>query len=164
MEDVTHAADLGKGAFYNYFESKDALFAALLSEAVEILDRTYLSDVALETAFEDRVKHLCRRHEAFFTADPVSLLLIHQLRGLLLRGGDGQAHLAAIFRRYLTRVAALLEAVESPSDAGIDMAAALVGAISGYHSFRVAAGLSPRSGVVERLLMRGLSAPATTGA
>lgn len=35
IEDVTNAADLGMGAFYNYFDSKDDLFAVLLSEAIE---------------------------------------------------------------------------------------------------------------------------------
>lgn len=163
VEDVTHTADLGKGAFYNYFASKDALFAALLSEAVEQLDRTYLSDVALETSRAERVKQLCRRHEAFFAANPVSLLLLHQLRSLLLRGG-GQGGLAAIFRGYLSRVASLLEGgAAAPSQDAVDQAATLVGAITGYHSFRIAAGLQPTHGAVEQLLSRGLHA-ATAGA
>jgi AcrR family transcriptional regulator len=159
VEDITDAADLGKGAFYNYFESKDALFAALLAEAVDLLDLRYLSGLP-EAAYPERVRELCRRHESFFQAHPVYLLLIHQARGVLLRGADSQPGLATTFRRYLSRVAGHLEnGAHAPSAEAVDQAATLVGAITGYHSFRIAAGLAPTEGAVERLLAHGLKAP-----
>lgn len=158
---MTDAADLGKGAFYNYFASKDALFAALLSEAVDLLDSSYLSDLPDAADYPERVKQLCRRHELFFGAHPVYLLLIHQARGLLLRSAVDQPGLASIFRRYLSRVASHLQGGTAPNEDAVDLASALVGAITGYHSFRIAAGLAPTSGAVEQLLSGGLRAPAS---
>lgn len=35
VSEITEAADIGFGTFYNYFESKDAIFNALLSEVIE---------------------------------------------------------------------------------------------------------------------------------
>lgn len=157
---MTDAADLGKGAFYNYFASKDALFAALLSEALDLLDASYLGDLPGTASYPERVRELCRRHETFFRAHPVYLLLIHQARGLLLRSGDEQADLAAVFRRYLSRVAMRLQGgAAAPTDEAVDLASALVGAITGYHSFRIAAGLAPTTDAVEHLLASGLRAP-----
>ena len=37
IEDITERADLGKGAFYNYFLSKDALVAALAKAGLNAL-------------------------------------------------------------------------------------------------------------------------------
>lgn len=159
VEDVTNAADLGKGAFYNYFESKDALIAALLSEAVELLDGSYLRDVALEKTLESRITALVRGHEAFFEANPVYLQMLHQARGLLLRGTGNQRPLAAIFHSYLARVAQLLAgSAAAPSERALEQAAVLVGAITGYYSFRIAAGLHPTGGLLEQVLEGGLLA------
>ena len=69
--DITEAADVGFGTFYNYFESKDAILAAASAEAVEshgdALDRLTapLDDIALVIA-------ICVRHTArMVDADPI---------------------------------------------------------------------------------------------
>jgi len=157
VEDVTQAADLGKGAFYNYFDSKETLVSALFSEAVERLDRLYLHDASHGSSFAERFRALVRQHEEFFAANPAVLQLFHQVRGVLLRGA-GTGRLQPSVRDYLVRVARRLGrgAGEPPSDEDLDLAAALVGAVAGYHSFRVAAGLAPRKGTVERVLLEGV--------
>lgn len=156
MEDVTQAADLGKGAFYNYFDSKETMVSALLSEAVEKLDGTYLSDAGAASSFEERLRMVVRQHEAFFVANPAALQLFHQVRGVLLRG-TGTGQLQPTIRDYLTRVARRLgrDGTELPTEEELDLAAALVGAVTGYHSFRLAAGLAPHARTVERILMEG---------
>ena len=42
IEDITDRADLAKGAFYNYFDSKEALLAELIREGVKILEEKHL--------------------------------------------------------------------------------------------------------------------------
>ena len=37
IADITEAADVGRGSFYNYFDSKEDLVAAIVSEAVQAL-------------------------------------------------------------------------------------------------------------------------------
>jgi AcrR family transcriptional regulator len=153
IEDVTQAADLGKGAFYNYFDSKETMVSTLLTEAVEKLDGLYLRDAGAPSSFEDRLRVVVRQHEAFFSANPAVLQLFHQVRGVLLRGAE-TGPLQPIVRDYLVRVAQRLGSAAGgpPSDEELDLAAVLIGAVTGYHSFRVAAGLVPHPGIVERVL------------
>lgn len=155
VEDITQAADLGKGAFYNYFDSKETLVSALLAEAVEKLDSLYLRAADQAPSFEERLRTVVRQHEAFFAANPAVLQLFHQVRGMLLRGA-GTGRLQPIVRDYLIRVARRLgrDTDAPPKDEALDLAAALVGAVTGYHSFRIAAGLAPRMGAVERVLFK----------
>lgn len=39
VEEITQAADVGKGTFFNYFPSKEAIFSALAERQMGILDR-----------------------------------------------------------------------------------------------------------------------------
>jgi AcrR family transcriptional regulator len=39
VEEITKAADVGKGTFFNYFPSKEAIFSAMAERQVGILDR-----------------------------------------------------------------------------------------------------------------------------
>ncbi|MCL4819917.1 MAG: TetR/AcrR family transcriptional regulator [Vicinamibacteria bacterium] len=150
VEDVTEAADLGKGAFYNYFDSKEALVATLLADAVRDLDEGFLG-AAITGSQNARLRAVVRQHEAYFAARPAALTLFHQVRGLLLRG-SAQDRLRPVVRDYLARVATCLEPAEPPSDDGLDRAAAVIGAVTGYHSFRIASGLAERKGTVLWLL------------
>jgi AcrR family transcriptional regulator len=152
IEDVTEAADLGKGAFYNYFDSKEALVAALLADAVRELDQEFLAEISGSEA--ERLRAVVRQHEAYFAARPAALTLFHQVRGLLLRG-SAQGHLRPVVRDYLARVASRLEPGRPESDEGLDRAAAVIGAVTGYHSFRIAGGLAERAGTVAWLLGPG---------
>lgn len=40
--DITQAADVGMGSFYNYFDSKDELFAAAVAEALGRTVRSWM--------------------------------------------------------------------------------------------------------------------------
>ncbi len=39
IEEITQAADVGKGTFFNYFPSKEAIFSALAERQLGVLDR-----------------------------------------------------------------------------------------------------------------------------
>ncbi|MBI4872385.1 MAG: TetR/AcrR family transcriptional regulator, partial [Candidatus Riflebacteria bacterium] len=103
LEDITQAADLGKGAFYNYFGSKDELTAALLDEAVDLLHRVYLLNVSAHSTPMERVVEIARCHRAFFDEHPVYLLLFHQAQGLMLVRQGSFPALKRVFATHLSR-------------------------------------------------------------
>lgn len=162
LEDITERADLGKGAFYNYFDSKDSLVAELLSEAVDLLDRLYLSPVARTGPLGERITELVSRHDAFFTEHPPYVLLFHQARGLLKLGADPGGRLAFVFRDYLSRLGRLIpEAANGMAWSEDDrrhIAALVAGAVAGYRSFESITGLAPDPALLARALGEGLQA------
>jgi AcrR family transcriptional regulator len=160
VADITDLADVGKGVFYNYFDSKEALVAELVREGLELLEREFLMTLDAGS-LESRVEQLARLHEAFFDQHPDYALLIHQGRGLLLVGPEPNQQLREVFRDYLTRLSRWLpppaERTAWKQDDLLEAAAAVAGAVAGYRSFRAAAGLPPTS-TVSRVLARGLPA------
>lgn len=145
IEDVTETADVAKGAFYNYFESKDALIAELVAQGVEILLDRYVAPAVKKAAPPaDLARAALEAHARFFAEKPEFLLLFHQARGLLQLREKENARLHGVFEAYLKRVgeAVFGSGPEAPPEARrVDAAAALVGALSGYLSFRIALGL-----------------------
>ncbi|MBA3391328.1 MAG: TetR/AcrR family transcriptional regulator [Deltaproteobacteria bacterium] len=159
VEDITERSDLGKGAFYNYFESKNALIAELLVRGIELLHREYVRDLAT-TSQSSRIASLVTAHEAFFDDHPVYVLLFHQARGLASMKAGGHEVLTAVFVDYLRRTGELIVSPEDrthidPSDL-MDVAALLLGAVAGHRSFRGAGGLGLRSSVVTEALLAGI--------
>lgn len=159
VEDITERADLGKGAFYNYFASKDSLVAELLHEGIELLESRYLKDLKGQPGTEERLSSFVYLHDRFFEEQPQYLLLFHQARGVLKLERGSSERLRDVFADYLRRIGKLIGAPGNGEaaalDAGADMAAAVVGAIAGYRSYRLAANLSPRVSTVTALLTRG---------
>ncbi len=85
-------------------------------------------------------------------------MLFHQARGV----ASGHGSLAAVFVEYLLRMGEVLVATDRRGQMGnddlIDVAAMVVGAIAGYRSFRVAAGLAPGTTTVASVLVPGVAA------
>jgi AcrR family transcriptional regulator len=160
LEDITQRADLGKGAFYNYFESKDSLVAELLSEATSILLSRNLGAVEGLPTIAERVASLARQHAIFFHENPSYLPLFHQARGLLQLHRAAASHLTQVFAGYLAQLGRLLvppgDERRFTEEDRVDLAAALAGAITGYRSFRIASGLGTGRRTVEEMLERGL--------
>jgi AcrR family transcriptional regulator len=158
IEDVTEKADLGKGAFYNYFPSKSALVAELVAHGVETLCDEYLGSAVGSGA--DRIAQEIRGHEAFFSERPVFVVLFHQARGLRKMASNSE-DLERVFGDYLARIGDMLV---SPGDADrvtkqerMDLAAVILGSIAGYRSFRIAAGLDVEASVLTRVLSSGVA-------
>lgn len=156
VEDITDRADLGKGAFYNYFESKDALIGELLRAGIDTLERDYLAAPGEGSSLADRLDRLARSHDRFFAEHPEYVVLFHQARGLLKVDRNDQPRLRAIFADYLDRIGARLthdgEITGLDRDVRADIAAVVVGAIAGYRSYRLAAGASPNPSTIARAL------------
>lgn len=160
VEDITEAADLGKGAFYNYFDSKQALVAELVGDGLERLERDYLARVPEATAPADRAAALALQHAAFFDEHRSYLLLLHQARGLLQLPQRGSDPLTAVFSSYLDRLGArLLPGRDGAAWSGTarqHLAAALAGSVAGFLSFEIAAGLTGGSELLQELLTGGV--------
>lgn len=109
IEDITERADVGKGTFYKYFKSKDALLETELQEGLdhiltETKQRIDLSDSALDTV----VGHIIGARLDFFLECPQFLLLFHQIRGLLQLTTESSAGLRTVYNAHLDQLAALL--------------------------------------------------------
>lgn len=160
VEDITERSDLGKGAFYNYFESKDRLVAELVRRGVELLHHEYLTELAALSS-TDRIAAVIAGHEAFFSDHPVYVLLFHQARGLATMRSSETAALTAVFVEYLQRTGNMLVAPEDrdriTSSELLDLAAVIVGTIAGHRSFRIAANLGVSSTVVTEVLASGVA-------
>jgi len=158
IEDITERSDLGKGAFYNYFESKDHLVAELVLQGVELLHDNYLANLPVVDKPSDRVAAVVAAHESFFDDHPAYVVLFHQARGLVkVRAGEREV-LASAFVEYLRRIGAVIVDGAEPHDDArlLDLAAVILGTIAGYRSFRLAAGLGIESTVVAQVLGSGL--------
>jgi AcrR family transcriptional regulator len=151
VEDITERADVGKGAFYNYFESKDALIAALVAEGVDKLEHDYLRQRAASGSRTDQILRLGELHQRFFDEHPPYLVLFHQARGLLQFRREASGRLRDVFRDYLTRLAAYVLPVDESQTVALStrlgIAALMAGTLAGARSFQVAAGL-PTDGVM----------------
>jgi AcrR family transcriptional regulator len=102
IEDITERADLGKGgAFSNYFDSKDAMVAEILSVGVNLLEHKYLSRLGEHMSPLAREARFVSLHRDFFDEHPHYMLLFHQARGMLQLRKSRNANLRAIFIDYL---------------------------------------------------------------
>lgn len=159
LEDITERADLGKGAFYNYFESKDALIAELISEGVQRV-ADHMEGLDRRSPFEARVAFVAQAHERFFDEHPEQIVLFHQARGLLKLKTQGTSRLRQAFAQYLSVMAQALWGDEPTSESTqarrLDIVTALVGAITGYRSFRIAVGMPVNADTLIGMLTAGL--------
>lgn len=144
IEDITESADVAKGAFYNYFDSKNTLIAELLSQGIELLEIAYFRRINEDIKGRERVRTLVEKQESFWQTHPEYALLFHQARGLLLLEPKA-SELKRAFREYLECIARNLpepnDRAEMLSEQAIQRAAALAGLIAGYRSFAFASGL-----------------------
>jgi hypothetical protein len=106
---------------------------------------------------------VARSHEEFFESHPHYLLLFHQARGLLQlhpKHAKGDERLIEVFADYLATLGERLLAEDERArwsvDDKIDLAAVMVGAITGYRSFRIASGLPGGRTTAEAVLSGGI--------
>ena len=162
IEDITEEADVAKGAFYNYFESKEALVAELLSEGIDLLDQNYLATVpAASSDVHAFVAALAERHDAFLADQPGYSLLLHQARGLMLVQERRVEPLREVILKYLTTIAARLVPAAAgatpPPERVLELACAFAGTLEGQRSFARAAGITLIPGASRDLASGGLA-------
>jgi AcrR family transcriptional regulator len=164
VEDITEAADVGKGTFYEHFPSKTAIIQHLLHEGFEALLRQCRSEVGSGRTTRDRVKRLLRAQLHFFDERGDLLSLFHQVRGLLkLRPGEANI-LQKEYKRYLRFLAeelgALLEGKKYSEADLTQVACAMAGYVTGYLSYRVITGVNENTTrdlrVASRIFLEGI--------
>lgn len=162
IEDITERADLGKGAFYNYFQSKEAIVGALVTRGAELLEAEHLGKLPPKEPLPARLGSVIRAHARFFEENRRYAVVFHQARGLLELEPEDAASLREGFAGYLQRVAQALFPRFDPArglPAGcLDAAVVVVGAIAGYRSFGLATGVETSVETVTTALARGLPA------
>ncbi len=109
IEDITDRADVGKGTFYQYFETKEALLQELLQQGLD--DLLELTRVAVEHAGPDPkalISGVVRARLTFFYEHPEHLLLFHQVRGLLQLKTESAKGLREVYEHHLDQLAKVL--------------------------------------------------------
>ncbi len=163
IEDITDLADVARGGFYNYFESKDDLVYALLIEGIEQLRSLLAAGVNVKYSTRKRIEVVVQVHENFFTTHPEYALLFHQARGLLETKSFDVTLLRKGFKQYLNIVGDSLfppKALSQMSEeAKLGFARMVAGTIAGYRSYSLATGLTPDYKDVTNILLNGLTIP-----
>jgi AcrR family transcriptional regulator len=139
VEDITESADLGKGTFYKYFDSKETIIRVLLEEGLgELLGKTEQA-VRDAPAGSTILSAMITARVDFFLTHPDYLLLFHQVRGLLQLEGDAAKDLRGVYDAHLRKLAKLIKPAldsEEAADAR-DVATAIAAYTSGLLTYHV---------------------------
>lgn len=141
VEHITEAADVGKGTFYAHFDSKDDLISHLVRLGVDELiaataarrraDRTPAGRLA--ALILGQLQALGRRRDL--------VILLHQVRGLLIRQPEARNRLRQEYRRYVRFLMGECRRVLGvPSLSQADartLACAVAGFVAGTLSFEI---------------------------
>lgn len=138
VEDITELADQGKGTFYKYFDSKEAIIRALLEEGLN----------TLSVSTEEAVREISDRHRIlpaviearvdFFLNHPEFLLFFHQVRGMMQLDVDVAKELSEIYNNHLRKLAHLVKpALDGSSSNARDLATAIAAYTSGLLTYHV---------------------------
>lgn len=109
IEDITERADVGKGTFYQYFETKEALLQELLQQGLdELLEltREAVADAGSDT--KALISGVVKARLGFFYDHPEFLLLFHQVRGLLQLKTESAKGLREVYEHHLDQLAKVL--------------------------------------------------------
>lgn len=146
VEDITEAADVGKGTFYEHFPSKTAIIEHLLREGFQALRHHCRRQVQPGAPRTQRLQRLLAAQIRFFESRRDLLILFHQIRGMLKL----QPHeMRQLQRTYLDYVGFLAEEIAESLDqrryskATVhQIACAMAGFVTGYLSYLVVTGAS----------------------
>ena len=131
IEDITDRADVGKGTFYQYFETKEALLQELLEQGLdELLDRTHEAVAPAGPDAKAVISGIVRARLEFFTEHPEYLLLFHQVRGLLQLKTETAKGLREVYEHHLDELAKILRPVLHGKDGGARSLATAVAAFT----------------------------------
>lgn len=109
IEDITERADIGKGTFYQYFETKEALIQALLQEGLETLLARTREAIRAAKPGPAVIRKMIEVRLDFFLDNPKYLLLFHQVRGLLQLTTESAKGLREVYAEHLDRLGHLLQ-------------------------------------------------------
>ncbi len=108
VEDITEMADLGKGTFYKYFDSKEAIVRVLLEEGFSELSAETERAVRRSLSSTEILSAVIGARVDFFLKYPDYLLLFHQVRGMLQLQVKAAKDLRGVYVQHLRGLAKLL--------------------------------------------------------
>lgn len=109
IEDITERADIGKGTFYQYFETKEALLQELLQQGLDgLLELTRAAVATAGTDAKALISGVVKTRLTFFYDHPEYLLLFHQVRGLLQLKTESAKGLRDVYEHHLDQLAKVL--------------------------------------------------------
>ncbi len=163
IEDITERADVGKGTFYKYFETKEALLQALLQQGLDLLLMKTKEAARGTKPGPKLLSKIIAARVDFFLEHPEYLLLFHQVRGLLQLTTESAKDLRAVYDEHLDRLGDLLRpAMNGKGAANRTLATALAAYTSGlltyYLLFDKAGDLKRHRGEIQALLEQSLQA------
>jgi AcrR family transcriptional regulator len=108
IEDITERADVGKGTFYQYFDTKEDLLAVLLKQGLDdLLAQAKESTAGVRPGLATLHKIVEIRLQ-FFLNHPEYLLLLHQIRGLLQLKTQARRRLRDIYSAHIDQLGEVL--------------------------------------------------------
>lgn len=141
VEDVTEAADVGKGTFYQHFPSKTAIIRHLLHEGFGELLSECRREVRSAVTAQERVERLLGAQFRFFGKRRDLLILFHQVRGLIKLQPNDARFLKKEYEQYIqflaSELAASLDGRRYSEESLQQMACAMAGLVTGYLSYLV---------------------------
>jgi AcrR family transcriptional regulator len=175
MQDIAGAAELSKATLYLYFDSKDALFKAILGEAVEAFAAYVEARIAPDASGLDALKALWGSYLSLFGASADVFVLTGIRNYVAGSGGFSPAAQRGPFEGRLTELIAgvlargaadgTLEAsLDGPRLARIALTIAMAiidEAARQPRETRDAAAIRSEMKLTFELLLRGLAAPGT---
>ena len=115
VAEVARAAGVSYGSIYWYFDSKDALFLALMeSEEAALRARIWTAARDAGEGALDRVRAAVRATFEFFEADRAAVQLL--FRESLMLGGEFERHLFAMQGRFMADVEAVVTGAQDQGD------------------------------------------------
>lgn len=145
VEDITEAADVGKGTFYQHFPSKTAIIRHLLHEGFDELLNQCRHEVQSAATAQERVERLLGAQFRFFEKRRDLLLLFHQVRGLIKLYPKDARFLKKEYERYIhllaSELAVSLSGRRYSEETLEHIACAMAGFVTGYLSYLVILGV-----------------------
>lgn len=120
IEEITRAADVGKGTFFNYFPSKEAIFSALAERQLGVLDRAVERAKTAESVrpvLIDMAKELS-------SAPGRSQIMLRSLLGMALNNKLLFELFSAVLAKGRERVTTIIERGQEIGEVRKDLAAA----------------------------------------
>ena len=141
VENITEAADVGKGTFYAHFPSKEALVHHLVRHGFDELIAAGRGEAADGKRPADRLAGLIRAQLRVLGRRRDLVILLHQVRGLLILRPDARQRLRREYQRYIRFLVeecrqVLGQVRLSPREAQ-DLACAIAGFVAGMLSFEM---------------------------
>lgn len=132
IEDITERADIGKGTFYQHFETKEDLLEVLLAQGLDALLARSHEAAHTSGADSEFLSRIIQAQLDFHLEHKEYLLFFHQVRGLLQLSTDSVRNLRRMYNGYLDQMGVLIEPALNSRDGNAMPAREFAMAISAF--------------------------------